>query len=95
MSLIDQFLPRFQFHEKHQLLTRADPAAMLDAALRPEVSDDPWTRRFIQLRELPDRVWGALGGSSGLRHRPAFGMHNFTRLGRDTEREIALVSRQV
>ena len=90
MSLIDQFLPRFQFHEKHQLLTRADPAAMLDAALRPEVSDDPWTRRFIQLRELPDRVWGALGGSSGLRHRPAFGIHNFTPLGRNGDQEVAM-----
>ena len=90
MSLIDQFLPRFQFHEIHQLLTRADPAALLDAALLPGTSDDPWVRRFIQLRELPDRLLGALGGSSGLQQQPAFGIHNFTPLGRNGDQEVAM-----
>ena len=90
MTLIDQLLPRYQFCEKHQLLTSAAPAALLDAALRPEVSDDPWIRRFIQLRELPDRLWGALGGRSGLRQQPAFGIHNFTPLGRDRDQEVAI-----
>ena len=90
MPLIDQLLPRYQFCEKHQLLTRAAPAALLDAALQPEISEDPWTRRFIQLRELPDRVWGALGGRSGLQRQPAFGIHNFTPLGRDGDQEVAI-----
>jgi len=90
MSLINQLLPRYQFCEKHQLLTSATPAALLDAALRPEISEDPWTRRFIQLRELPDRVWGALGGHSGLQRQPAFGIDNFTRLGRDGDKEVAI-----
>lgn len=90
MTLIDQLLPRYQFSEKHQLLTRATPAALLDAALRPEISEDPWTRRFIQLRELPNRVWGALGGRSGLQRQPAFGIHNFTPLGREGDQEVAI-----
>jgi hypothetical protein len=90
MTLIDQLLPRFQFHEKHQLLTLAAPATLLDAARLPQVTDDPWMRRCIQLRELPDRLWGTLGGHSGLQQQPAFGMHNFTLLGRDGDREIAL-----
>lgn len=90
MTLIDQFLPHYQFCEKHQLPTNAEPAALLDAALRPEISDDPWARRFIQLRELPDRVWGTLGGRSGLHRKPAFGIHNFTPLGRDGDQEVAV-----
>jgi hypothetical protein len=90
MHLIDQFLPHYQFREKHQLLSSAAPTALLDAALRPEISDDPWTRRFIQLRELPDRIWGALGGRSGLQQQAAFGIQNFTHLGRDGDQEIAM-----
>ena len=90
MSLLDHYLPSFQFREKHQLSTTAPPAALLDAALLPQVTDDPWMRRFIQMRELPDRLRGALGGRSGLQQQPAFGMHNFTPLGRDGDREIAM-----
>lgn len=90
MRLINQLLPRYQFQEKHQLLTRATPAALLNAALQPGITDDPWMRRFIQLRELPDRLRGALGGRSGLQQQAAFGLHNFTPLGRDGDQEIAL-----
>lgn len=90
MPLIDQFLPRYQFQEKHQLLTHSTPAALLDAALQPGVDEDPWARRFIQLRELPDRLRGALGGRSGLQQQPAFGIQNFTPLGRDGDQETAL-----
>jgi hypothetical protein len=89
MALIDQLLPRFQFHEKHQLLTSAHPGALLAAVLQPGVTEDPWARRFIQLRELPDRLAGALGGRSALQQQPAFGLHNFTPLGRHGDREMA------
>ncbi len=43
-------MPQYQFSEKHQLLTPAQPGALLDAVLQPGVSEDPWARRFIQLR---------------------------------------------
>jgi hypothetical protein len=51
--------------------------------------DDPWVKAFIRLRELPARALGALGHSSALKHRPAFGIQNFTLLGRDADLEIA------
>lgn len=90
MELIERLMPQYQFSEKHQLLTAAQPAALLDAVLQPGVSDDPWARRFIQLRELPDRLRGALGGHSHLSTQAPFGIDNFTLLGRDGDREIAL-----
>jgi hypothetical protein len=90
MELIQRLLPQYQFSEKHQLLTAAQPGALLDAVLQPGISEDPWARRFIQLRELPDRLRGALGGRSGLLGQAAFGMDNFTLLGRDGDDEIAL-----
>ena len=83
-------MPQYQFSEKHKLLTPAKPGALLDAALQPGVSEDPWARRFIQLRELPDRLRGALGGHSRLAAQAPFGINNFTLLGRDGDREIAL-----
>lgn len=90
MELMKRFLPQYQFSEKHQLLTSAQPGALLDAVMQPGVSEDPWARRFIQLRELPDRLRGALGGHSGLVAQAPFGIHNFTLLGRDGDHEIAL-----
>lgn len=89
MTLIDRYLPVYQFRERHQLLVDASPAALLDAAGLPEVVDDPWVRGFIRLREFPDRLMGALGGRSGLRNRAPFGFHSFTPLGRDADRELA------
>jgi hypothetical protein len=44
---------------------------------------------FIRLRELPGRVLGALGRPSALKNRAAFGLEDFTVLGRDADREIA------
>ena len=90
MTLIEQLLPQYQFSEKHQLLTSAQPAALMDAVLQPGVSEDPWARRFIQLRELPDRLFGALGGHSHLAKQQPFGIDNFTLLGRKGDDEIAL-----
>lgn len=89
MSLIDSFLPAFQFRERHALVVDAPPAALLDAVLLPGATDDPWARQFIRLRELPDRWLGRLGARSGLRHRTAFGLDDFMPLGRDGDREMA------
>lgn len=33
---------------------------------------------------------GALGGRSGLQRQPAFGIHNFTPLGRDGDQEVGV-----
>lgn len=89
MQLIEQYLPAFQFREQHAIIADVSPRRLLEAALLPEATEDPWAKRFIRLRELPDRVLGACGVKSGLQHRPAFGLHEFMPLGADMERELA------
>jgi len=86
MPLIDDFLPVFQFRERHELVTRASPKALLNAVLLPGVTDDPWARVFIRLREAPDRL---LGSRSGLAGRANFGIDDFMILGRDADHELA------
>lgn len=89
MQLIDSYLPVFQFRERHALIAAASPGQLLDAAQRPGATEDPWAKRFIQIRELPDRLLGALGARSGLNQRRAFGVDDFIPLGRDADRELA------
>ena len=89
MRLIDHYLPEFQFSERHTLVTDIAPARLMDAVQQPGTTEDPWARRFIWLREAPDRLLGALGAGSGLQHRPAFGIEDFMPLGRDGDREVA------
>jgi len=85
--LIDSLVPVYQFHERHQLRLAAASGALIDAALRPETSTDPWVRLFIRLREWPGRT---LGLGRGLNQRAPFGLDDFTLLGRDGEREAVL-----
>ena len=89
MSLIETFLPTYQFQERHALVVDSPPAALLDSVLLPGATEDPWAKQFIRLRELPDRLLGYLGAGSGLRHRASFGIDDFMPLGRDGDREIA------
>lgn len=89
MELMNLYLPRYQFAEEHSLYVPASPARVIDAANQPEVIDDPIARRLIALRELPNRLAGRLGFASTLQQRPAFGLANFTPLGRDGESELA------
>ena len=89
MELMTRYLPRYQFAEEHSLYVPASPTRVIDAASRPDVVDDPVTRRLIALRELPSRLAGRLGFASSLQQRPAFGLADFTPLGRDGERELA------
>jgi hypothetical protein len=89
MPLIDRYLPIFQFIERHELLVKATPKDLLDAVTLAETIDDPWVRSFIKLRELPGRWLGAFGIGRALNKRAAFGLNDFTLLGRDADREIA------
>jgi hypothetical protein len=45
--------------------------------------------RFIRIRELPGRLSAALGRGNALKNRAAFGLNDFTLLGRDSDLEIA------
>lgn len=78
MTLIEHFLPRHQFSERHACAIAASPARILDvvAAYRPET--DPFFRAMIGLRELPMRLFGKPD-----HQRASFGIDDFTLLGRD------------
>lgn len=89
MQLLNHYLPTYQFAEEHSRYIPASPARVLDVLIRPEVADDPVTRSLIALRELPNRLAGRMGFASNLQDRPAFGLANFTPLGRDDDRELA------
>lgn len=88
-ELIDRFLPRYQFRERHKLALRTIPAALLEMTLLPQVADDPWVQRFIRIREMPARLLPILGRRSALQDRAPFSISNFTRLGYKTDVEIA------
>lgn len=87
--LIDRYVPVCQFRERHEMLVDAPPAMLLDAVLQPDISDDPWMRTFIRMREFPERFLSRLTGSGELKGKPPFGLDNFLLLGRDGDREIA------
>jgi hypothetical protein len=89
MTLIDAHLPVYQFRELHQLLINAAPGDLLDAVDKPGIVEDPWVQWFIRLREAPARLLSSLGYPSQLKDKPAFGLDNFTRLGRVSDREVA------
>ncbi|GAA6119587.1 hypothetical protein [Acidovorax sp. FG27] len=89
MSLIDHYLPRYQFAEEHSRYIPASQARVLDVLGRPAVLNDPIARGLIALRETPNRLAGRLGFASGLKHRPSFSVADFTPLGRDGDRELA------
>jgi len=83
-QLLQRYLPRYQFAERHAALIAAPPAAVLDAVSCLERDADPLVRFFIRLRELPARCLGRK-----LDGQPAFGMHCFTRLERLGNVELA------
>lgn len=78
MSLIDHVLPTYQFSERHSCVIDAPPARVLDAAAAYRPDSDPLFRAMIGLRELPMRLLGRAD-----RGAAAFGMADFTLLGRD------------
>jgi hypothetical protein len=87
-SLIDRFLPQYQFAEQHQLPVAATPAALLDQAEDTHMGDDPLVLRMIALREAPARLAQRLGLGARLPARP-FGLADFTPLGRNGDEELA------
>ncbi len=87
MPLIDRYLPRYQFVERHALRVQAAPADLLELAADPAVHEDPFIARCIALREAPARLLARWGGPARLPQRP-FGLADFTFLERSGD-EIA------
>ena len=90
MSLLDTFLPRHQFSEMHRIRIAAAPGRVLDVVPQLDVADFPLAKLFLHLRALPARVAAWAGANTSARRVDAtFGLHDFTVLGRDGDRECA------
>ena len=82
MPLIDDFLPHYDFRERHTALVRAPANVILDCVTRQRAQHDPLVRLAIGLRELPSRL---MNRSSS---RP-LDLDDFTFLGREGDSELA------
>ncbi|MBI1866785.1 MAG: hypothetical protein HYS06_00550 [Methylocystis sp.] len=94
MTISDNFLPVYQFSERHEGNVASKPNHVLDVIDTLDDRDDNLVRVLITLREAPARIVSAMGLSTALKHRPRFGMANFTKLERnDKELVYGLVGR--
>ncbi|NUA31305.1 hypothetical protein [Cupriavidus basilensis] len=82
MTLIDDFLPHYDFRERHAALVHAPADIILDCVTRQRAQDDPLVRLAIGLRELPSRL---MNRSS----RPPLDLDDFTFLGREGDSGLA------
>lgn len=92
MSLIDLYLPHYQFVERHALDIAAPPGRVLDIILSGAVSgawieDDGLVRGLVRFRFLLDRL---MQGAGRLDWAPSFSLQSFTFLGREGDREVAV-----
>lgn len=86
-TIVDRYLPTFQFSERHECRIAAEPSRTIKAAADYQPDDDPFFRTVIGLREVPMRVVSFLTGKIQERPEP-FGLHDFTLL---EQRDDALV----
>lgn len=90
MDLMNQFLPQWQFGERHELTLDGVLPAQAFASIVPGLSaQDPLIANAIALRELPGRVLRTLGLSGNTLPPQAFGFHSFKLLGQTSAREVA------
>ncbi|WP_166444155.1 hypothetical protein [Pararobbsia silviterrae] len=82
MPLIDDYLPRYDFRERHVARVRAPANVILDCVMRQRAQDDPLVRLAIRLREWPARLMN-------LSSRPPLDLDDFTVLGREGDTEVA------
>lgn len=76
MGLIDNYLPNYDFVERHACEVMASPEVVIAAAAAYQPETDPFFRRMIALREVPMRGLRRLLRREG--PAPAsFGLQNF------------------
>jgi hypothetical protein len=87
-TLLDTYLPDYQFSERHTATIRAEPRAVLDAVADYDFTQDRFNALLMSLRSMPGR-----GLSRFLARNLAmpknFNAQSFVPLGRDGDREIA------
>ena len=87
MSLMEKFLPHYQFMERHQTTVRCRPGELLDIIQSFEPPADRLTNIALSARQLPARLLHFVTRSQ--RPPPApFTAANFSPLGRDGDKEI-------
>jgi hypothetical protein len=87
MSLIDKFLPRYQFSERHQATVRCRPGELLDVVQNFHPPKDRLGEIAMSARQLPARLMHWMAPSRVPPPSP-FTFANFTPLDRDGDREI-------
>jgi hypothetical protein len=87
MSLMEKFLPDYQFSERHQTTVRCGPGELLDIVQGYQPPKDRLGEIAMSARLLPARLMHWLAPSQVPRPSP-FIPANFIPLGRDGDREI-------
>jgi hypothetical protein len=87
MSLIDQFLPTYQFSERHHTLVRCAPRELLDTIQGFQPPRDRVADVLMYARQIPARLLHRSAPASMPPSKP-FTAANFVPLGRDGDREI-------
>jgi hypothetical protein len=87
MSLMDKFLPSFQFSERHQAMVRCRPGELLDIIQNFRPPKDRFSDLAMFVRQWPAKLmhWGA---PSRMPEPSPFTLANFIPLARDGDREI-------
>jgi hypothetical protein len=87
MSLIDEFLPNYQFSERHQTMVSCEPGELLNIVQSFKPPQDRVTDIFMFIRQMPAML---LHYMAPLRIPPPkpFTPANFVPLGRDGDREL-------
>ncbi len=81
MSLLDDYLPDYDFSERHSRTIAARSDTIIEAASLYRADSDPFFRVMIGIREAPMRLAGWLSGKQA-ELPPSFGLDNFTLLER-------------
>lgn len=85
MPLIDRYVPRPHFREKHATHVDALPAVILRAVASYRPEGDRFFQRMIGLRELPMRIGRRVTGGQKADARPPFGIDNFSLLQQEED----------
>ena len=86
-TLLDTYLPNYQFSERHATWVNASPREVLDVIMDYDFTADGFTAVLIALRRLPGRVLGKVLPHVAMPEN--FTMRTFTPLARDGDKEMA------
>jgi len=86
-TLIDTYLPTYQFSERHVTSVNASPREVLDVIMDYDFTADGITAILMALRRLPGRVLSRVLPEVAVPRQ--FTMRTFTPLARDGDREMA------